>query len=151
MSVFPKTARQTKDSPLRAHAAVRRSTVPTILRLRRPKDARRPFGNGKKAPFPRRRDLLDPRYRRVLFAEADFSCARAYVQSDGDGRFETDKCLTSGSSGDAMRAPLATIGRRRRATILVMSGAVFPAECAVYHPVADTIIQWEIQAKIIRA
>lgn len=54
-----------------------------------------------------------------------------------------DECLTSGSSRDAMRAPLTTIGRRRRrATILVMSGAVFPAECAVYHPVADTIIQW---------
>ncbi|TGZ38665.1 Uncharacterized protein DBV15_11351 [Temnothorax longispinosus] len=57
-------------------------------------------------------------------------------------RFEADESLTWGFSGDAMRAPLTTIGRRRRATILVMSGAVFPAECAVYHSVADTIIQW---------
>lgn len=58
-----------------------------------------------------------------------------------DGRFEAGESLTSGFSGDAMRAPLTTIGRRR-ATILVMSEAVFPAECAVYHSVADTIIQW---------
>jgi len=57
------------------------------------------------------------------------------------GRFEADESLTSSFSGDAMRAPLTTIGRRR-ATILVMSGAVFPGECAVYHSVADTIIQW---------
>lgn len=56
-------------------------------------------------------------------------------------RFETDECLTSVFSRDAMRAPLTTIGRRR-VTILVMSGAVFPVECAVYHSVADTIIQW---------